>query len=133
MTAKDVAEWDSLNHIRLMVAIEKAFRVHFTTAEVSGLPDVGHLVDAIAAKLRAYEERLRAAMGSGFDYDATPFAERAKLLQQHSSFYAFGTEESYGYLPNDYLRVDEPTNQGIVVPMRQWFDVDEGDALDWAA
>ena len=58
----------------------------------------------IAAKLRAYEERLRAAMGSGFDYDATPFAERAKLLQQHSSFYAFGTEESYGYLPNDYLR-----------------------------
>lgn len=37
------------------------------------------------------------------------------------------------YLPNDYLRVEEPTNQGLVVPMRQWFDVDEGDALDWAA
>jgi acyl carrier protein len=53
MTAKDVAEWDSLNHIRLMVAIEKAFRVHFTTAEVSGFPDVGHLVGAIAAKLAA--------------------------------------------------------------------------------
>ena len=29
--------------------------------------------------------------------------------------------------------VDEPTNQGNVVPMRQWFDLDEGDALDWAA
>ena len=58
----------------------------------------------IAAKLRAYEERLRAAMGPGFDYEGTPFAERARLLQQHSSFYAFGTEESYGYLPNDYLR-----------------------------
>jgi phosphoglucomutase len=43
-------------------------------------------------------------MGLGFDYEGTPFAERAKLLQQHSSFYAFGTEESYGYLPNDYLR-----------------------------
>ncbi|MEO6245395.1 MAG: phospho-sugar mutase, partial [Opitutaceae bacterium] len=27
-----------------------------------------------------------------------------KLLQQHSTFYVFGTEESYGYLPNDYLR-----------------------------
>ena len=53
MTAKDVAEWDSLNHVRLMVAIEKAFSVHFTTAEVSGLPDVGHLVDVIAAKLAA--------------------------------------------------------------------------------
>ena len=53
MTAKDVAEWDSLNHVRLMVAIEKAFSVHFPTAEVSGLPDVGHLVDVIAAKLAA--------------------------------------------------------------------------------
>lgn len=53
MTARDVAEWDSLNHIRLMVAVEKAFGIHFTTAEVSGLPDVGHLVAAIAAKLAA--------------------------------------------------------------------------------
>jgi len=53
MSAKDVAEWDSLSHIRLMVAIEKAFRIHFTTAEVSGIPDVGHLVDVIVAKLAA--------------------------------------------------------------------------------
>ena len=37
------------------------------------------------------------------------------------------------YLPNDYLRVDEPTNQGMATPIRQWFDLDEGDALDWAA
>ena len=43
-------------------------------------------------------------MGRGLDYDATPFAERAQLLQQHSTFYAFGCEESYGYLPNDYVR-----------------------------
>jgi phosphoglucomutase len=58
----------------------------------------------IAARIRVYEEQLRRAMGPGFDYEATPFAERAKLLQQHSTFYAFGTEESYGYLPNDFLR-----------------------------
>jgi phosphoglucomutase len=58
----------------------------------------------IAAKMRGYEERLRQAMGPGFDYEATPFEQRAKLLQQHSTFYVFGTEESYGYLPNDYLR-----------------------------
>ena len=58
----------------------------------------------IAAKIRRYEDELRAAMGAGFDYEATPLAERAKLLQQHSTFYVFGTEESYGYLPNDYLR-----------------------------
>lgn len=53
MTARDVSEWDSLNHVRLMVAVEKAFGVRFTTAEVSGFPDVGHLVEAIAAKLAA--------------------------------------------------------------------------------
>jgi phosphoglucomutase len=58
----------------------------------------------IAAKLRRYEEELRAKMGAGFDYEATPFEQRAKLLLQHSTFYVFGTEESYGYLPNDYLR-----------------------------
>jgi phosphoglucomutase len=58
----------------------------------------------IAAKLRRYEDELKRAMGPGFDYEATPFEQRAKLLLQHSTFYVFGTEESYGYLPNDYLR-----------------------------
>jgi len=58
----------------------------------------------IAAKIRGYEEQLCAVMGPGFDYDATPFEERVKLLQQHSTFYAFGCEESYGYLPNDTVR-----------------------------
>ena len=58
----------------------------------------------IAAKLRKYEEELRAKLPKDFDYEAAPFAERAKLLVQHSTFYVFGTEESYGYLPNDYLR-----------------------------
>jgi len=58
----------------------------------------------IAAKMRGYEQQLGAAMGPGFDYDATPFTTRAALLQQHSTFYLFGTEESYGYLPNDSVR-----------------------------
>ncbi|HEY4299338.1 MAG TPA: phospho-sugar mutase [Candidatus Didemnitutus sp.] len=58
----------------------------------------------IAAKIREYEEKLVAAMGPSFDYDSTPFEKRAALLQQHSTFYLFGTEESYGYLPNDFVR-----------------------------
>jgi phosphoglucomutase len=58
----------------------------------------------IAGKMRGYEDKLVAAMGPGFNYDATPFRERAALLQKHSTFYLFGTEESYGYLPNDSLR-----------------------------
>ncbi len=61
----------------------------------------------IAAKMRGYEQKLQEAMlgeGIGLDYDDTPFESRAKLLQKHSTFYAFGSEESYGYLPNDYVR-----------------------------
>jgi phosphoglucomutase len=58
----------------------------------------------IAAKMRRYEDELRQAMGPEFDYEAAPFQERARLLQQHSTFYVFGSEESYGYLPNDYIR-----------------------------
>jgi phosphoglucomutase len=58
----------------------------------------------IAAKIGAYEERLKAAMGPLFEYDRTPLAERARLLMRHSTFFVFGTEESYGYLPNDHVR-----------------------------
>ena len=62
----------------------------------------------IANKIRGYEETLTNALlekkGIALDYDGTPFASRAKLLQEHSTFYAFGTEESYGYLPNDHVR-----------------------------
>ena len=62
----------------------------------------------IAAKIKGYEDQLKGALlkeqGIALDYDATPFESRVKLLQQHSTFYAFGCEESYGYLPNDYVR-----------------------------
>lgn len=68
----------------------------------------------IAAKMRGYEDQLRRKLGPGFDYEATPLAERAKLLQQHSTFYVFGTEESYGYLPNDFIR-DKDGNSACVM------------------
>jgi phosphoglucomutase len=62
----------------------------------------------IAAKIRGYEEALKAGYlakhGVALDYNATPFASRAKLLQEFSTFYLFGTEESYGYLANDLVR-----------------------------
>ena len=62
----------------------------------------------IAAKIKAYEDGLKAALlaseGVAIDYDATPFESRARLLFKHSPFYLFGAEESYGYLPNDLVR-----------------------------
>ena len=50
MTAKDVPDWDSLNHINLIVAVERSFRVKFTTREVSALGKVGDLIALIGAK-----------------------------------------------------------------------------------
>jgi acyl carrier protein len=52
MTAADVENWDSLNHIDLIVAIEREFKVKFTTAEVTMLKNVGQLA-ALVDKKRA--------------------------------------------------------------------------------
>jgi acyl carrier protein len=52
LTAEDVENWDSLTHINLIVAIEKEFRIRFTTAEVSGLKNVGELEALAAAKVK---------------------------------------------------------------------------------
>jgi acyl carrier protein len=51
MTAQDVEGWDSLNHINLIVAIERALQVRFTTREVGKLANVGELVALVKAKL----------------------------------------------------------------------------------
>jgi acyl carrier protein len=49
-TAADVEEWDSLSHIRLMVAIERRFGITFENSEIAGLKNVGELVALIEAK-----------------------------------------------------------------------------------
>jgi acyl carrier protein len=50
-TAHDVAEWDSLSHIRLIVAVEREFGVKFANAEIESFKCVGDLIDAVANKL----------------------------------------------------------------------------------
>jgi len=81
-------------------------RLQDAIGEGHGVKVIGTLTGFkwIAAKIGAYEERLKAAMGPGWDYDKAPFAERARLLMRHSTFFVFGTEESYGFLPNDHVR-----------------------------
>ena len=49
-TALDIDGWDSLAHIRLVVAIEKAYCIRFSAAEVSNLENVGEMVELIARK-----------------------------------------------------------------------------------
>lgn len=49
-TAEDIEEWDSLSHIRLIVAVERKFKIKFKTAEIEGLKNVGDLVGLIGAR-----------------------------------------------------------------------------------
>ncbi len=53
LTANDVPEWDSFNHINLIVAVESSFGIKFQTAELESMHTVGHLVDFIQSKLAA--------------------------------------------------------------------------------
>lgn len=51
-TAADVEGWDSLMHVTLMINIEKAFGIRFSSSEVAGLKNVGELADLIDTKAK---------------------------------------------------------------------------------
>ena len=72
----------------------------------------------IAAKMRGYEQHLKDVLlvqeGLAIDYDGLPLATRARLHGRLGTFYVFGTEESYGYLPNDFVR-DKDANAACLM------------------
>ena len=49
-SAEDIKEWDSLSHIRLVVALEKEFKIKFKNSELESLKNVGDLTSLVAAK-----------------------------------------------------------------------------------
>jgi len=49
-TADDVEDWDSLQHVTLVVNVEAAFGVKFSSLEVAGLKNVGQLIGLVESK-----------------------------------------------------------------------------------
>ncbi len=49
-TADDIEEWDSLSHVRLVVAVERKFGFKLKNAEIEALKSVGDLVTLIESR-----------------------------------------------------------------------------------
>ncbi|MBA73971.1 MAG: acyl carrier protein [Tistrella sp.] len=50
LSAADVEDWDSLNHIRFIVAVEAEYGVKFTTREIAGMRHIGDLLAILDAR-----------------------------------------------------------------------------------
>ncbi|MBP7187722.1 MAG: acyl carrier protein [Ruminococcus sp.] len=49
-TAADIDDWDSIEHINLMEAVEQEFGLRFKMREVSGMKNVGEMIDIICER-----------------------------------------------------------------------------------
>jgi len=50
-TANDIEDWDSLNHLQLIFAIEKHFNIRFTSSEIQSFSYVGEMCACIERKV----------------------------------------------------------------------------------
>ncbi len=51
-SSDEIEDWDSLNHINLVSAIEKEFKIKFALGELMTLKDVGAMIDLMVEKLK---------------------------------------------------------------------------------
>lgn len=51
-TANDIEDWDSLEHITLISAVERTFRMKFKMGEISSMKNVGEMAAIIASRTK---------------------------------------------------------------------------------
>ncbi|HRQ87438.1 MAG TPA: phospho-sugar mutase, partial [Bacteroidia bacterium] len=88
--------------------LQTAVAAHFGVGVVNTLTGFKY----IGAKLRKYESQIPADLRAG--YRQMSDAETRDLRLEHSRFFVFGGEESYGYLGADFLR-DKDANGAVVM------------------
>jgi acyl carrier protein len=49
--ASEIPGWDSLNHVNVVLEVEKSFNIHFKGAEVLRLKNIGELQNLVDAKV----------------------------------------------------------------------------------
>ena len=49
-TSDDIDDWDSIEHINLIGAVEDEFGLRFRMREVSGMKNVGEMIDIICER-----------------------------------------------------------------------------------
>lgn len=52
-TADDIEDWDSLEHINLLAAVEQEFGIKFNMGQVVSMKNVGEMADIIISQLSA--------------------------------------------------------------------------------
>lgn len=52
-TSADIEDWDSLEHINLVAAVEQEFGIHFGMGQIVTMKNVGEMVNIIEEKLKA--------------------------------------------------------------------------------
>ena len=50
-TASDISNWDSLNHIRLILEIESTYKIKFNLSEIEYLKNVGEFIKLLEKKI----------------------------------------------------------------------------------
>ena len=50
-TSDDIEDWDSLEHINLIAAVEQEFGVKFNMGQVVSMKNVGEMVDIILSQI----------------------------------------------------------------------------------
>ncbi|MBE52917.1 MAG: acyl carrier protein [Pelagibacterales bacterium] len=51
--AKDISNWDSINNLKLIIILEKEFKIKFDPNEIVEIKNVGELIKSIENKVKS--------------------------------------------------------------------------------